>query len=86
MYNKIFEINKDNIYEILLFLTSYNNSKNCKINIDNIYLNNKNTFIEKVQNRYYIDYKYFYDLIIDNNFYEEIINNSKSSLKNLNYS
>jgi len=80
LYHKIFEIDKNNIFEILLALTSYNNMEVGGRDIDTIYINNKNDFIEKVHNRYYIDYKYFYDLISDKDFYEEIMKilNSKS--------
>ena len=71
LYHKIFEINKNNILENLLVLTSYNSIVDGGLDI--IYIKNKNDFIEKVQNRYYINYKYFYDLILDNDFYEEIM-------------
>ena len=79
LYNKIFKINKDNIYEVLCFLMSLEEETNFR-NIDNIYIEYKNNFVEKVKYIYKLDYNYFYDLIMDKQFYDDIINilNSKS--------
>lgn len=78
LYNKIFKINKDNIYEVLCFLMSLEEETNLR-DIDNVYIEYKNKFVEKVKNIYKLDYNYFYDLIMDKAFYDDIINilNSK---------
>ena len=63
LYDKIFNINKDNIYEVLCFLMSLNDEKNYSGNIDNINIEYKNNFVKKVKSTYRLDYNYFYDLI-----------------------
>ena len=73
-YDKVLNLNSNNIYEILLFLEIYNEEEE-KItdNIDYIYLELKNKFISSIKNLNSIDYNYFYDLISDKNFHDEII-------------
>ena len=73
LYDKIFNINKDNIYDVLCFLMSLKDEKNYSNNIDNVYIEYKNNFVEKVKNIYRLNYNYFYDLIMDKKFYDNII-------------
>ena len=73
LYDKIFNINKDNIYDVLCFLMSLKDEKNYSNNIDNVYIEYKNNFVEKVKNIYRLNYDYFYDLIMDKKFYDNII-------------
>ena len=47
--------------------------KNYSNNIDNTYIEYKNNFVEKVKNIYRLNYNYFYDLIMDKKFYDNII-------------
>ena len=74
LYNKIFNIKKDNIYNILCFLNCLNDTEKINSeNIDDVYIEYKNKFIASVKNLYPLDYNYFYDLILDKEFYDEII-------------
>ena len=79
LYDKVLNLKKDNIYNILLFLeiNKKRNEKNIE-NMDNIYIDYKNNFISLMKNLNYIDYNYFYDLISDNEFYDDIISILKS--------
>ena len=73
-YDKVLNLNRNNIYEILFFLEIYNEDEEKIIdNIDYIYLELKNKFISSIKNLNSIDYNYFYDLISDKNFHDEII-------------
>ena len=76
-YDKVFNLNKNNIYEILCFLEIYKEIEKKEMgkidNIDYIYLELKNQFISSIKNLNSIDYNYFYDLISDKNFHDEII-------------
>jgi len=79
LYNKIFNIKKDNIYNILCFLNCLKDTEKIDSkNIDDVYIEYKNKFIASVKNLYPLDYNYFYDLISDNEFYDEIIGILKS--------
>jgi len=79
LYNKVLNLDKQNIYKILFFLeiNKQSNEKGIK-NLDDIYIEYKNNFISLVKNLNSINYNYFYNLISENNFYDEIIDILKS--------
>ena len=57
-----------------MFLNTYNSIKDPSIvNIDEVYIENKNKFISSVKKLFPLDYNEFYDLISETNFYNEII-------------
>ena len=79
LYNSVLDLEKKNIYDILLFLDINEKTeiKNAR-NLDYIYKEEKNNFISSVKNINPIDYQYFYDLMSDINFYKEIFDILKS--------
>jgi len=79
-YEEVLNLKADNIYNILLFLEIYKNSENKIFNLDYIYIEEKNKFISLVKNLNKIKYEWFYDIISEKHFQEEIIKilNSKS--------
>ena len=79
LYNKVLNLDKQNIYKILFFLeiNKQSNEKGIK-NLDDIYIEYKNNFISLVKNLNSINYNYFYNLISENNFYADIIDILKS--------
>ena len=80
LFNKVLNLYKGNFYNILVFLNTYNSIKDPSIvNIDELYIENKNKFISSVKKLFPLDYNEFYDLISDTNFYDEIIAILKSN-------
>ena len=79
LYNKVFNLDKNNIYEILCFFVIYNEQKFQIKNYDELYMNYKNQFIEKLKNKYILDNNYFWDIIEDKSFYNDIIEILKSN-------
>ena len=78
-YNKVLNMNKNNIYNILFFLDIYEQFKENNFkNIDELFVEYKNKFISSVKNLNCINYNSFYDLISDNDFKNEIIDLLKS--------
>ena len=74
LYNLVLDLEEKNIYDILLFLDINEKTESLNSrNLDYIYKEHKNNFISSVKNLNPIDYHYFYDLISDVNFYNEII-------------
>ena len=71
-YEEVLNLKADNIYNILLFLEIYKNSENKIFNLDYIYWK-KNKFISLVKNLNKIKYDWFYDIISEKKFQEEII-------------
>ena len=87
LYKSVLNLNKKNIYDIILFLDMLEQTDLIsKRNLDNAFKEYKNNFILSVRNINSIDYNYFYDLISDIKFYNEIIAilKSKSISKYLN--
>lgn len=87
LYKSVLNLNKKNIYDIILFLDMLEQTDLIsKRNLDNAFKEYKNNFILSVKNINSIDYNYFYDLISDLKFYNEIIAilKSKSINKYLN--
>ena len=79
LYNKALNFDEKNIYNILFFLEINKQTSEKRIrNIDDIYIEYKNNFISLVKNLNSINYNYFYNLISENNFYDEIIDILKS--------
>ena len=73
-YNKVLNLEKDNSYDILFFLEIYKKFKgNHAKNIDDLFSEYKNNFISLVKKINSINYNFFYDLISDNNFQNDII-------------
>ena len=73
-YNKVLNLNKNNIYNILFFLDIYDQFKENNLkNIDELFVEYKNNFISSVKKLNCINYNSFYDLISDNDFKNEII-------------
>ena len=78
-YNRVLNLEKDNIYNILIFKESKKIKKDKDItNIDDAYIKYKNKYISFIEDINSIDYKMFYDIISDKNFHEEIITILKS--------
>jgi len=72
-------LNKNNIYNILFFLDIYEQFKeNDFKNIDELFVEYKNKLISSVKNLNCINYNSFYDLILDDDFKNEIIDILKS--------
>ena len=87
LYKSVLNLNKKNIYDIILFLDLLEQTDLIsQRNLDNAFKEYKNNFILSVRNINSIDYNYFYDLISDIKFYNEIIAilKSKSISKYLN--
>ena len=87
LYKSVLNLNKKNIYDIILFLDLLEQTDLIsQRNLDNAFKEYKNNFILSVRNINSIDYNYFYDLISDIKFYNEIIAilKSKSINKYLN--
>ena len=87
LYKSVLNLNKKNIYDIILFLDLLEQTDLIsQRNLDNAFKEYKNNFILSVRNINSIDYNYFYDLISDLKFYNEIIAilKSKSINKYLN--
>ena len=87
LYKSVLNLNKKNIYDIILFLDKLEQTDLIsQRNLDNAFKEYKNNFILSVRNINSIDYNYFYDLISDIKFYNEIIAilKSKSISKYLN--
>ena len=70
---KIFDINKENIYDILCFLDVKDKFINGVNNFDNIFFEYKNEFIKQIKNKYCLDYEDFYSIIDDKQFYNDIL-------------
>ena len=78
-YNRVLNLEKDNIYNILIFKESKKIKQDKDItNIDDAYIKYKNKYISFIEDINSIDYKMFYDIISDKNFHEEIITILKS--------
>ena len=78
-YNRVLNLEKDNIYNILIFKESKKIKQGKDItNIDDAYIKYKNKYISFIEDINSIDYKMFYDIISDKNFHEEIITILKS--------
>ena len=78
-YNRILNLEKDNIYNILIFKESKKIKQDKNItNLDDAYIKYKNKYISFIEDINSIDYKMFYDIISDKNFHEEIITILKS--------
>ena len=78
-YNRVLNLEKDNIYNILIFKESKKIKQDKEItNIDDAYIKYKNKYISFIEDINSIDYKMFYDIISDKNFHEEIITILKS--------
>ena len=75
-FDKVLNLQDDNIYNILCFLEIY--KKGNIENLDYIYLEYKNNLILSLKNLNSINYKQFYDIISDQNFHNEIITILKS--------
>jgi hypothetical protein len=73
-YNRVLNLKNDNIYNILIFDEIIKQKEEKDINnIDDAYIKYKNDFISSIEEINSIDYKMFYDIISDKNFYDEII-------------
>ena len=78
-YNRVLNLEKDNIYNILIFKESKKIKQDKDItNLDDAYIKYKNKYISFIEDINSIDYKMFYDIISDKNFHEEIITILKS--------
>ena len=78
-YNRVLNLENDNIYNILILKESNKLKREKDIsNIDNAYLEYKNKFISLIEDINSIDYKMFYDIISDKKFHDEIITILKS--------
>ena len=78
-YNRVLNLEKDNIYNILIFKESKKIKQDKNItNLDDAYIKYKNKYISFIEDINSIDYKMFYDIISDKNFHEEIITILKS--------
>ena len=78
-FDKVFDLGKDNFYNILFFLEIYKqDNENFIENIDHLLLKCKNSYISLVKNLNSINYNYFYNLIKDNHFHDEIMSILKS--------
>ena len=78
-YNRVLNLEKDNIYNILIFKESKKIKQDKDItNIDDAYIKYQNKYISFIEDINSIDYKMFYDIISDKNFHEEIITILKS--------
>ena len=75
-FDKVLNLQDDNIYNILCFLEIY--KKGIIENLDYIYLEYKNNLILSLKNLNSINYNQFYDIISDQNFHNEIITILKS--------
>ena len=75
-FDKVLNLQDDNIYNILCFLEIY--KKGNIENLDYIYLEYKNNLILSLKNLNSINYNQFYDIISDQNFHNEIITILKS--------
>ena len=75
-FDKVLNLQDDNIYNILCFLEIY--KKGIIGNLDYIYLEYKNNLILSLKNLNSINYNQFYDIISDQNFHNEIITILKS--------
>ena len=74
LYNKALNFDEKNIYNILFFLEINKQTSEKRIrNIDDIYIEYKNNFISLVKNLNCVNYNYFYNLISEKYFYDEII-------------
>ena len=73
-FNRVLNLKNDNIYNILIFDEIIKQKEEKDINnIDDAYIKYKNDFISSIEEINSIDYKMFYDIISDKNFYDEII-------------
>ena len=73
-YNRVLNLMNGNIYNILIFNEIIKQKEEKDItNIDDAYIKYKNDFISSIEEINSIDYKMFYDIISDKNFYDEII-------------
>ena len=73
-YNRVLNLKNDNIYNILILNEIIKQKEEKDItNIDDAYIKYKNDFISSIEEVNSIDYKMFYDIISDKNFYDEII-------------